>query len=281
MSEDALVSRARTGDREAFDTLVTLHHPAARRAVRRLVGQPEEVDELMQESLLKAWRAVDRFRGDASFGTWLVQIASRTALDHLRRKKRWRAEAQPLYAQSCREDERLAADVGGAFTEPGFGYDAREHIAFCFTCVSRTLTPDKQVAVVLRDVVGLTNGDAAKAAGMSRGALRSALTDGRAELTERFEGLCALVNKQGVCWQCEGLRAAMPEPMRGEPTPPVPGNTPEQRYSARLSMVAAANLDTGISQALHDVFFRAIDHQEECGAGTLDVEAAKACRPPE
>ena len=143
---------------DAFASLVEAHQTRVRGVVRRLVGHPEEVEELYQEALLKAWRAVDRFRGGSAFGTWLVQIASRTALDHLRRRRRWRTEAQPLLAQACREDQRLAADVVATFTEPGFAFDAREHVAFCFTCVARTLPPEQQVAVVLRDVVGLSVG---------------------------------------------------------------------------------------------------------------------------
>ena len=274
-----LLQRARTGDERAFDLLVQRHGGAARRAVRRLVGHPEEVEDLLQDALLKAWRGLDRFRGDSAFGTWLVQIASRTALDHLRRKRRWRAEAQALFAQACRRDEALAAEVLGAVAAPGFGYDAREHIAFCFGCVARTLRPEIQVALVLRDVVGMRIGDAARAAGMSRGALRAAVAAGRRDLTDRFEGLCALVNKEGVCWQCEGLRAAMPEPLKGPPAPPIRGATPEARYAARAALARAATADAGVSQALHDVFAHAIDRQEEAGAGTLDVEAAAACRP--
>ncbi len=271
MSEAILVERARGGDQAAFEVLVSRHRPAARRAVRRLVGHPDETDELVQEALLKAWRSVARFRGEAGFGTWLVQIAVRTALDHLRQRKRWRTEAQPLYAQACREDERLY--------DPAFHYDVREHIAFCFTCVARTLEPEEQAAVVLRDVVGMTNSDAAKASGIASGAFRHRLASGRSTLTERFEGLCALVNKQGVCWQCEGLRQAAPADRQGAPAEPIEAPTAAARYTARAAIAQTAALDTGVSRALHDVFFRHIHDQEEAGRGELDEAAAADCRP--
>lgn len=279
MTDTDLVARARDRDRDAFDALVARHVGPARRAVRRLVGHPDEVDELVQEALLKAWRSVDRFRGEASFGTWLVQIASRTALDHLRTRRRWRAEAQVIYAQACRADARLAGEVGAALHDPTARFDVHEHVAFCFSCVARTLPPDQQVAVVLRDAVGLGNADGARAAGLSRGAFRHALADGRAALTARFEGLCALVNKQGVCWQCEGLRAAAPADRRGPPAPSLAGDDADARYAARAALVGDADPDGDPCRGLHDLFFRRIGEIEEAQAGSFDAAAAAACRP--
>ncbi len=95
-SSDDLIDRARFGDRAAFEQLVTPELPRVRRVVRRLVGDADDTNDLVQDTLLRAYEKIAGFRGDASLTTWLVTIATRISIDHLRRRKRWRDDAQFL-----------------------------------------------------------------------------------------------------------------------------------------------------------------------------------------
>lgn len=261
---------ARAGDRRAFEALFVPHVGTLRGLLRRMVGPDEEVEDLAQQSLLKAFESIESFRGESKASTWLCAIGTRLAIDHLRARKRWRARAQTIFAAHCLTDAAAGAAVGAALSQPDFQYDVREHIGYCFTCVGRTLPPDEQAALILRDVLGLTNKEAAEAMRISRSVLRHKLGDARKKMNVVYEDLCALVNKEGACWQCRGLREVVPEGKRG---PEVPDDL---SWDERLAIVrehASAR-----SKPLHDVFFTLTSEQEEEERG--DPEVGTDCGKP-
>ena len=266
----ALRDAAAAGDSAAFETLFVAEIPKLRGVLRRMVGHPDDVDELVQQSLLKAFEGIAGFRVDAAAGTWLCSIGARLAIDHLRSRKRWRERAQVMFASACLEDPALGTQVGAAFAAPDFAFDVNQHIAYCFTCIGRSLEPEQQAALVLRDVLELDNAAAAKALGLSRSVLRHRLADARSAMTQSYEGLCALVNKQGACWQCAGLRDAA-----GGGGPPPPAHLP---WDDRIRRVREATHSENVSAGLHDVFFRHTEVQEETGAG--DEAAMTECGRP-
>jgi RNA polymerase sigma-70 factor, ECF subfamily len=85
VDEAALVRAARGGDRGAFMRLVGMHEAGVRALAYGLLGDRGLAEDVAQEAFLKAWRGLARFRGDASFSTWLYTIARRAALDEVRR----------------------------------------------------------------------------------------------------------------------------------------------------------------------------------------------------
>lgn len=87
-TDAVFVARARDGDREAFAALVERHGGRVRSILLRLTGDVDQADDLAQDTFLRAYRGLDGFRGDARFGTWIVQIALHLARDGLRRTKR-------------------------------------------------------------------------------------------------------------------------------------------------------------------------------------------------
>lgn len=270
--QNDLVLRAAAGDRQAFDALLLEHQPRLRSVIRRMVGHPEDTDDLVQDALLRAWESIKSFRGEAAFGTWLCAIGLRQALDHLRAQKRWRAESQIAYSNECSTHEALAAEVMSVIADPAFAYEAEEHIAYCFTCVGRSLPPDEQAVLVAREVMGLTGPEAAKALGVTDSVMRHQLSSARREMERRYEGLCSLVNKRGVCYQCEGLRGATPEARQGAPAPQL------RDLDERLQIVRRADVDKGASKALHDLFWRRTQEFEDAGRGS--TAAASDCGEP-
>jgi RNA polymerase sigma-70 factor (ECF subfamily) len=83
--EATLIAQAQVGDRAAFETLVRMHDRGVLRLALRLVRTEDEARDIYQESFLKAYRSLAQFRGEASFGTWLLRIVTTVCLDHLRR----------------------------------------------------------------------------------------------------------------------------------------------------------------------------------------------------
>jgi len=269
---DEILDAARAGDRGAFDRLCRPAIPRLRGVIHRMVGDATETDDLVQDTLTKAWTAIASFDGRAAVATWLCRIGINTTIDHLRQERRWRARAQVAYANDCTATPELAMEIGEAMMSPSFRYDAREHIAFCFTCVARSLEPELQAALVLREVEGLGNLEAARALDVTESVLRHRVSTARATMEREFDGLCSLVNKRGVCYQCKGLRDCVPDDTRkGEPPPDA------LALDARLAIVRAANVELGASQPLHDLFWRRLRAQERDGRGS--VEASPACAP--
>lgn len=261
--EASLVARAAAGDRAAFDALARPALASLSSYVRRMIGHPEDTRDLVQDTLMRAFESMASFRGDASFKTWLFAIATRRCLDHLRARKRWSWDAQELGRRHLYEtlgpqgvrEKLLGAD---------YVFDAHEHIAFCFTCVARSLEPAEQAALVLTEVLELGNRESARVLGLSESVLRHRLSAARRTMHERFEGLCALVNKKGVCYQCAGLRKQAAEGREGPAIPELGGEDDDAstKRRLRLRVVRDADVHAGAMQPFHDEMWRVLERLE-------------------
>jgi len=269
--EDASDLRAAVGgDARAFERLVAPHTGKLRALTCRLVGNPDDAADVCQEVLVRAFQQLRGFRGDSSFSTWLVSIATHLGLDHLRARARWRVDAQPLAKEDCMaQRSSLHGELMATVVDAGFAFDVSEHIAFCFTCVARSLSPEMEVALVLSEVFDMSNVDAAAAIGVSESVLRHHLSAARKHMEVSFEGLCALVNKTGTCHQCKELRDLTPEDRRGSVPPDlgVPTDSADDRWRRRLTVVREARLESGQSRELHALLFRWIAQNGTAEAG--------------
>jgi RNA polymerase sigma-70 factor (ECF subfamily) len=137
-----LVRAAAEGDRRAFDELYRAHVGSAYRLLTRLVGPVPERDDLIQQVFLEAFRALPRFRGEASFGTWLHRIVVRLAYRHLRRQRRAAWDEVP---------EELAA----ATVSPEHAARRQEELRRALAYLA-LLKPKKRIAYVLRVVEGMS-----------------------------------------------------------------------------------------------------------------------------
>ena len=261
----ALIVRAQSGDEMAFQELVAPVKSQVRNVIRRMLGHPEDSEDVLQDALLKAWQGLAKFKARSSFSTWLTSIATRTAIDFLRGQKRWRPEAQVAYANLCAQSEEMSSAVLAQFGAPDFSYEVREHISYCFTCVGRSLPPDELAVLVLRDVVDLSAREAAAALGVSDSVLRHRLAAARNSMQERYEGLCSLVSKQGICHQCKGLQMIAPDEKKGDAFPDV------EDFIDRCAVVR--DCETTSMEKLHDLFWRNTKRIEEKGLGSVSADS--------
>jgi RNA polymerase sigma-70 factor (ECF subfamily) len=152
--------------------------------------------------------------------------------------------------------------------QPGFSFEIREHIAFCFSCIARTLPPEEQAALMLKEVLGFTGEEAAAILGVSEPVFRHRLSAARAQMIGDYDGLCALINKSGLCYQCSALRQIAAEGHRGadlvqiEVAPGV-AMSAESLFDARLEIVSGADLATGRTRVVHDLFYSSLAQREE------------------
>jgi len=115
MSDGELVRRARDGDEAAFSALVREHGEAVYRTALAMVADPDVAQDVAQETFLKAYRALQGFRGDAAFRTWLLTIAANAARGTLRRRNRRRetdidSVAPVASEEASPEDDAVLAD---------------------------------------------------------------------------------------------------------------------------------------------------------------------------
>lgn len=124
-ADSDLVSRAREGDLAAYSTLVSRYQRAVYGVVSRMVASPDDVDDLVQDVFVLAYRSIDRFRGEAAFSTWVHSIAVNATIKHLRKAKSRRmvsiddpdtgmedaliADAEPGPSEAAEDTERRAA----------------------------------------------------------------------------------------------------------------------------------------------------------------------------
>lgn len=265
MAKDiSLIDRAKAGDRAAFDELAGEALPKLRGFLWRMIGHPEDSEDLVQTALIKAWENIQSFEGRSKFSTWLIAIASRAALDHLRAQKRWRRESQIAYANLCGASEEWQGELFGAMMEPEFVFDAKEHIAYCFVCVGRSLPPDEQAALVLCDVMEFSNREAANVLGTTESVLRHRLSAARHSMVGKYDGLCALVSKTGMCHQCAGLgQAAEAVGAHKTELPDV------DSFARRMEIVRTVDPAKRRTEPLHNVFFRRCKEVEEKGIGDI------------
>ena len=146
--EKDLVTRAQQGDRAAFGSLVGPWHQPLFRYVYRMVSLRQDAEDLLQDVLVRVLEGIRTYRGEARFKSWLFGIATHVCLDHLRSKKRWRVEAQLLAEAETIGDPAKSAALRSLMQQPGFSYEIREHIAFCFSCIARTLAPEEQERLI-------------------------------------------------------------------------------------------------------------------------------------
>ena len=265
MDQQTDVDAAARGDGAAFQRLVEPLRRPLQSFIARSVTHPADAEDLYQETLIKAHKGLSTFRGDASFKTWIFSIAARTCMDHLRSRKRWRVETQLDGQQAMYDCPELLERTAAVNAQPDFSYSIREHIAFCFSCVARVLSPEQQAAVFLREVFDFGNRDASKMLGMSESVFRHHLSAARRTMQDAFEQLCSLIGKQGACYQCRQLRELTPEGKRGDDLERIGDEhaAAEQLLEERLTIVREADLLGGPSNKLHDLFFEFMTSVEE------------------
>jgi RNA polymerase sigma-70 factor, ECF subfamily len=160
LPDSELVRLAKEGDREALDELCARHVASVYRTCRGVLGDDDEAADATQECFVKAVRALPRFRGDASFRTWLLTIAGNEAKGVFRKRKR-RAEQALESAGPLVSDQPEAGEVTALNQE---AEQARVMVA---------RLPDKQrLAVTLRIDEGLSFKEIGEIIGSSEGSAR-------------------------------------------------------------------------------------------------------------
>lgn len=179
-SEHELVAAARRGDATAMDRLLRQHYDRIHAVCRRIAGGTRDADDAAQEAMIRIVRSIDRFDGRSAFGTWAYRIATNTALDELRKRKR----RPQLHVAGDTDDERPRRD------EPADPLADRTVEAvsdrLAIHAALADLPDEFRVPVVMRDVGDLDYAEIAEALGVPVGTVKSRIARGRRQLVERL-----------------------------------------------------------------------------------------------
>jgi RNA polymerase sigma-70 factor (TIGR02960 family) len=159
------LARARTDDEDAFRELTDPYRRELQLHIYRIVGSVHDAEDLLQETLLAAWRGLEGFEGRASVRAWLYRIATNRALDALRTTRRHPEDLQPMterpeptrYAEAIWLEPYPDALLGGIPDQapgPEARYETKEAIELGFIVGLQHLPPQQRAVLVLRDVLG-------------------------------------------------------------------------------------------------------------------------------
>jgi RNA polymerase sigma-70 factor (ECF subfamily) len=206
MVREDILQSAISGDINAFQTLFAEFQNQLKSYLYRLLTDRNDVDDLTHDTFIRAFSKISTFNQDSSLKTWVFKIATNLAYDHLRKLKRWQADAQDRGADLAIGSEEVRRAFWMVHDNSNAGaYEMKEHMDFCFTCISKTLPIENQVALMLKDIYDFQIREICLILGKTEGVIKHLLNDARNIMTDIFEHRCALINKNGVCHQCSHI----------------------------------------------------------------------------
>ncbi len=172
----------------------------------RMTASVQDAEDIVQDTYLKAQSKIDTFRGESSLKTWVFSIASNLARDLLRSKKRWPETVTDICREEVLGNKQFIQEVLHIReTSPQGNFEIKEHIAFCFTCVSKSLPLDGHLVILLKEVYSFKVKEIAHILQLSEAMVKYHLHTSRTKMMDIFDQRCSLINKQGICHQCTEL----------------------------------------------------------------------------
>jgi RNA polymerase sigma-70 factor (TIGR02960 family) len=193
----ATLARARAGDEDAFRELTEPHRRELQVHCYRILGSVQDAEDLVQETLLAAWRSLETFEGRASVRAWLYRIATNRCLNALRDRARRPREVQAMAPppEPTRRTEPiwlepypdvLLEDIPDRSPGPAARYETREAVELAFIGALQHMPPRQRAALVLRDVLGFRTAEVAAMLDTGEASVKGALQRARATLEARL-----------------------------------------------------------------------------------------------
>jgi RNA polymerase sigma-70 factor (TIGR02960 family) len=191
------LARARAGDEDAFRELTDPHRRELQVHCYRILGSVQDAEDLVQETLLAAWRGLEAFEGRSSVRAWLYRIATNRCLNALRDRARRPREVQAMIEppEPTRRTEPiwlepypdvLLEDIPDRSPGPAARYEAREAVELAFISALQNMPPSQRAALVLRDVLGFRTAEVAEMLDTGEASVKGSLQRARAALEARL-----------------------------------------------------------------------------------------------
>jgi RNA polymerase sigma-70 factor (ECF subfamily) len=174
-----LLACAQAGDERAFRRLVEPYRHALEVHCYRMLGSAQDAEDLVQETLLRAWRALERFEPRAQFQTWLYRIATNACLDELERRPRRPEPVDPF-------PDRPSAGTASPTYDPAARYAIREGMELALMRAIQQLPGRQRAVLIFRDVLGWTAPEVAEVLESTVASVNSALQRARSTIERQL-----------------------------------------------------------------------------------------------
>jgi RNA polymerase sigma-70 factor (ECF subfamily) len=179
MDQRLLLAAAQAGDERAFRRLVEPYRHALEVHCYRMLGSAQDAEDLSQETLLRAWRALERFEPRARFQTWLYRIATNACLDELERRPRRPVPIDPF-------PDRPSDETASPTYDPAARYALREGMELALLRAIQELPGRQRAVLIFRDVLGWTAPEVADLLESTVASVNSALQRARGTIEQHL-----------------------------------------------------------------------------------------------
>ncbi len=211
-TDEALVARAKAGDREATEALLGRYQPHLMRFGLRMCGRREDAEDVVQDSMMAAVRSLPEFREDAAVSTWLYAIARSFCI-----KKRRRSKYAPAHEASF-DDEAQAGSLRSLAADEASPEELASSLELdaAVQAAISSIEPGQREVLVLRDVEGLSAQQVSEITGLAVGAVKSKLHRARASLRRALEPVLGELDAQVSSPDCPDMEQLFSRSLEGE-----------------------------------------------------------------
>ena len=181
--EKRLIKRLRRRDERAFREMVLTYQQPVFNLIYRLLGNEQEAEDVAQEVFISVFKAIDGFRGDAKLSTWLYRIATNHCRNRFKYMRRRQYGQQRPFVDAASGETASDIALQGKVDRPDEMFAGRELEHHLKIALGR-LDEEHRVAIVLRDIQGLSYEEIATVTGVARGTVKSRLHRGRVALKD-------------------------------------------------------------------------------------------------
>lgn len=200
------IQKAIEGDINAFQSIFAQFQDQLKSYLFRILTSRAEAEDIAHDAFIKAYDKLHTFQQKSTLKTWVFQIATNLAYNELRKRNRWAEDVSQQAKELVMNDQKLANKIERVHQQSAYGtYEIKEHIDTCFTCISKNLPIENQLALLLKDVYDFSVGEIMQIMDKTEGQSKYLIQGARKSMTDIFDKRCALINKNGICHQCSEL----------------------------------------------------------------------------
>ncbi len=186
--DEALVRAFQLGDKAAFDKLVLKHKDKLFNIIYWFLGDYEEANDCAQETFIKLFRSLKKFRFESAFSTWLYRIAINTSKNRLKSSEyRWKKKTVPIEKSEGSKGGNPSLEIKDDSPSPVIELEKKERLRLIKEAIN-SLSEEQNRVIVLRDIQGLSYEEISGITGLNLGTIKSRIARGRLELRNKLKG---------------------------------------------------------------------------------------------
>ena len=187
---------------EAFENF----KPQLKAFILRMTASVHDTEDLVQETFIRGFAKIHQFKGESTLKTWVFAIGSNLTKDFLKSRKRWPQNVTDICKEAAMQNQAFFQEAMQIRTNsPQGNFEIKEHIAFCFTCISKSLPFEQRLTILLKEVYEFKVKEIAEILKQTEAMVKYYLHVGRGSMIDIFDHRCSLINKNGICHQCTEL----------------------------------------------------------------------------